>query len=89
MTGGLLVLGLGNPLRGDDGIGPRVIEALQDRGLPSGVEVIDGGTGGLGLVNMLSCRQRVIIVDAANMRMELVCVRHYFSPRRWGLCPTK
>jgi hydrogenase maturation protease len=44
-----------------------VIEALQDYALPSGVEVIDGGTGGLGLVNLLTCRQRVIIVDAANM----------------------
>lgn len=67
MTGGLLVLGLGNPLRGDDGIGPRVIEALQGHALPSGVDVIDGGTGGLAIVNLLSCRQRVIIVDAVNM----------------------
>ena len=62
-----LILGLGNPLRGDDGVGVRVVEALAERALPGEVEVVDGGTGGLGIVNLMEGRQRVILVDAADM----------------------
>lgn len=60
-----LILGLGNPLRGDDGVGPRVVAELLRRGLPDGVEAVDGGTGGLDLLYLLEGRERAIIVDAA------------------------
>jgi hydrogenase maturation protease len=63
----ILILGLGNPLQGDDGVGCRVIQELEGRTLPDNVEVMDGGTPGVGLVNLLQGRQRVIIVDAAEM----------------------
>ncbi len=63
----ILILGLGNPLQGDDGVGGRVVEALERRALPRDVEVMDGGTPGIGLVNLLEGRRRVIIVDAAEM----------------------
>ena len=49
----VLVLGLGNPLRGDDGIGPRVVKELTHRGLPEGVMALDGGAGGLDLLPVL------------------------------------
>ncbi len=62
-----LILGLGNPLRGDDGVGVRVAALLNERTLPDEVEVIDGGTQGLGLINLFEGRQRLIIVDAADM----------------------
>ena len=62
-----LVIGLGNPLRGDDGVGIRVIQALAEYDLPHNVEVLDGGTQGLGLVNLLEGQQRVIFVDAADV----------------------
>jgi hydrogenase maturation protease len=62
-----LVLGLGNPLQQDDGVGIRVIEELERRELPSHVEVMDGGTPGVGLINLLEGRTRVVIVDAAEM----------------------
>ena len=62
-----LVLGLGNPLRGDDGIGPAVIKWLQARDLPSGVVAIDGGMRGLELVLTLADYRRVLIVDAAEI----------------------
>ena len=61
------IIGLGNPLRGDDGVGVRVAEVLAARQLPRDVEVIDGGTQGLGIVNLMEGRQRVILVDAANV----------------------
>ncbi|MFN8021251.1 MAG: hydrogenase maturation protease [Acidimicrobiales bacterium] len=42
-----LIIGCGNLLRGDDAVGPVVVRRLLDRGLPAGVEVADGGTGGM------------------------------------------
>ncbi|MCX7854479.1 MAG: hydrogenase maturation protease [Anaerolineae bacterium] len=65
-----LILGLGNPLRGDDGIGPRVVAELLRRGLPDGVEAVDGGTSGLDLLHLLEGWERVIIVDAAELGRE-------------------
>ena len=62
-----LILGLGNALRGDDGIGPAVIEWLDQQTLPAEVEAVDGGTAGLGVVSTLMGRERAIIVDAANV----------------------
>jgi hydrogenase maturation protease len=63
-----IILGLGNALRGDDGVGPAVIEWLDRQELPPGVETIDGGTSGLDIVSILMGRERAIIVDAANVR---------------------
>jgi hydrogenase maturation protease len=65
-----LILGLGNPLRGDDGVGPRVIEELARRDLPEGVVALDGGTGGLDLLRLLERWRRVVIVDAADVGRE-------------------
>lgn len=62
-----LVIGLGNPLRGDDGVGVRVAQILAEQTLPPGVEVVDGGTQGLGIVNLMEGWQRVILVDAAEV----------------------
>jgi hydrogenase maturation protease len=64
---GTLVIGLGNPLRGDDGIGMRIADLLSHCTLPDGVEVVRGGTGGLELVNWMEGWHRVIIVDAAEV----------------------
>ena len=62
-----LVLGLGNSLCSDDGVGPAVIEWLDQQVLPAGVEAIDGGTAGLEIVSTLMSHERAIIVDAANI----------------------
>jgi len=62
-----LILGLGNPLRGDDGLGPAVIAWLQEHGLPADVVAVDGGTAGLELVLTLMGYQRALIVDAADI----------------------
>jgi hydrogenase maturation protease len=63
----ILILGLGNPLLGDEGIGVRVIEELHHYELPDGVAVVEGGTGGLSLMSLMEGRQKVIVVDAADM----------------------
>ncbi|MCK5201195.1 MAG: hydrogenase maturation protease [Spirochaetales bacterium] len=63
-----LILGVGNPLRRDDGIGPAVIQLLEKKRssyeIPSNVELIDGGTDGLGLIEYLKDYKKVIIIDA-------------------------
>lgn len=66
----ILIIGLGNPLRGDDGVGPRVVEELHRRGLPEGVEAIDVGTGGLDLLRVMDGWDAVIVVDAAEIGRE-------------------
>ncbi len=65
-----LILALGNPLRGDDGAGTAVIEALRDHPLPPDVELLDGGTPGLETVLYFQGRSRAIVVDAADMGLE-------------------
>jgi len=62
-----LVIGVGNLLRGDDGIGVRVAQALAREPLPEDVEVIDAGTRGLDLLFELGDAGRVVLIDAAEM----------------------
>lgn len=60
----ILVLGIGNILLQDEGIGVRVIEHLKGHPLPENVELVDGGTAGADLIDVLADRRAVIIVDA-------------------------
>ncbi|HEY41802.1 MAG TPA: hydrogenase maturation protease [Dehalococcoidia bacterium] len=59
-----LILGVGNILLSDEGIGVRVIEAMKDRDLPPDVELLDGGTASLELLNIMANRDKVIVIDA-------------------------
>jgi hydrogenase maturation protease len=59
------VIGIGNPLRGDDGVGVEVIRRLREGG-PIEADLIDGGTDGLSLVERMRDYERVIIVDAVD-----------------------
>ncbi len=65
----VLILGIGNILLRDEGIGVRVVESLGRRELPPGVEVLDGGTAGADLVDLVADRRKVIIVDAVDAGM--------------------
>jgi hydrogenase maturation protease len=60
-----LVLGLGNILMADEGIGIHVVNALEHRALPDGVTCLDGGTGGFLLLEPLQSADRIILIDAA------------------------
>lgn len=67
----ILVLGLGNILLRDEGVGVRVIERLRERyTFPDHVTVLDGGTLGLDLLEYLEDASHVIIVDAVNAGQE-------------------
>lgn len=61
---GLLVVGCGNLLRGDDGVGPILIRHLWDGGVPEGVRLVDGGTAGMDVSFQMRGAERVIIIDA-------------------------
>ena len=62
---GVLVLGLGNVLLGDDGLGGAAIARLEARfATPSGVRLADGGTLGLALLGLFADAEHVVIVDA-------------------------
>ena len=61
----ILVMGVGNPLMRDDGIGPRVVEMLRDGyTFPENVEVIDAGTLSFMILDMLRGIDNLILVDA-------------------------
>lgn len=61
----LVVLGLGNVLMGDDGIGPRAVELLASSGgSPDGVRLLDGGTLGLMLLPAIADASDLVLVDA-------------------------
>jgi hydrogenase maturation protease len=60
----ILVLGIGNVLMGDEGIGVEVARRLQGRELPDGITCLDGGTGSFALLEPLDRAERVILVDA-------------------------
>jgi hydrogenase maturation protease len=56
---------MGNLLLEDEGLGIRALEVLQQRyEIPSGVEVLDGGTTGMGLLDDISRREHLLVVDA-------------------------
>ena len=60
-----LVLGIGNLIMTDDGVGVKVIHLLQERySLPGTVAVLDGGTLGLDLLPRLEGVKRLLVVDA-------------------------
>lgn len=64
-TKSTLVLGLGNTIMGDEGVGVHVVRALEQHTLPEGVECLDGGTGGFILLEPLEQADRIVLVDAA------------------------
>jgi hydrogenase maturation protease len=66
----ILVLGIGNILLRDEGVGVRVIEQMQNMHLPDDVELVDGGTAGADLLDVLAERKKVIVIDAVQADCE-------------------
>jgi len=62
----VLILGIGNLLMKDEGVGVHVVEKLKEMQLPDNVEVLDGGTAGLDLVDFIEGRKKLIVIDAVN-----------------------
>ena len=60
-----LILGLGNVLMSDEGVGVHVVREIEKHSLPPGVECLDGGTGGFLLLEPMQQADRIIMIDAA------------------------
>jgi len=75
-----IVLGLGNPLMGDEGIGVKLIEILKSvsADFPE-ADFVDAGTGGMSLLHLIAGRKRAVIIDCAIMGEKPGTIRR-FSP---------
>lgn len=60
----ILIMGVGNYLMGDEGVGVHVIQEMAKLKLPDHVDILDGGTGGFLLLNCFEAYKSVIFVDA-------------------------
>ena len=60
----ILVIGIGNILMGDEGVGVRVIQEMDKANWPDHIRLLDGGTGGFHLLQYLQENEHVIMVDA-------------------------
>ena len=69
--GATLVLGMGNPILSDDGVGLLVAERLRSTPLPDGVEVLQSEVAGLRLLELVRGFTRVIIIDALKSPAEV------------------
>ena len=75
-----IVLGLGNPLMGDEGIGIKLIEMLQSASgdFPE-ADFVDAGTGGMSLLHLISGRTKAIIIDCCIMGTEPGTIKQFTS----------
>jgi len=62
----ILILGIGNILLKDEGVGVHVVNKLKEMSLPDTIEIFDGGTAGLDLVDFIAGRKKLIVIDAVN-----------------------
>jgi len=62
------VLGAGNPIMGDDGVGLELLSLVQARFSDPRVEYVDGGTAGMELLPVLQSARRLLILDAVSGR---------------------
>lgn len=62
----ILVLGIGNILLSDEGVGVHVVSALEQEVPGENVELVDGGTAGADLLEIISDRKKVIVIDAVD-----------------------
>jgi hydrogenase maturation protease len=60
----ILVLGIGNVLMGDEGVGVHAIKELEKKTWPENVHFLDGGTGGFHLLEYLQHYKKIVMIDA-------------------------
>ena len=75
----VLVIGVGNPLRRDDGVGPAVAQRLSDAALPT-LQIAQHHGEGLGLIDLWQGYRHVVIVDATRSGAAPGAVRRFELP---------
>jgi hydrogenase maturation protease len=64
--GRILILGVGNLLLGDEGVGIHAVRRLEEQPLPPHVDLLDGGTAGVDLLDLLEGYDKVVVIDAVD-----------------------
>jgi hydrogenase maturation protease len=84
-----LVIGLGNPLMADDGLGIAALERLRERWLlPESVRLVDGGTWGMNLLPLIEQAEEVLLLDAIDRGAppgEVIVLERAEVPRWLGI----
>lgn len=75
-----LILGVGNLLMGDEGVGITAIRRLEQNGFDEHAELVDGGTSGFHLLGLFRGRRHIILIDAATDGKPLGTVS-FIQPR--------
>jgi hydrogenase maturation protease len=60
----ILIIGIGNLILQDEGVGVHAVQALEKRSLPPDVEAIDAGTSTMDLLPVIRDAERIIVIDA-------------------------
>ena len=76
-----LILGIGNEILKDDGIGPKIVSRLAGELPASGFDYQSASLGGLELVELIRGYQRVILIDAINTGQGQVGDVYFFTPQ--------
>jgi hydrogenase maturation protease len=82
----VLVLGVGNVLMGDEGVGVHVLRLLEKTAAPDGVRLLDGGTGGINLLIELDGVDDIVLIDATRDGKPAGTVT-FLQPRDAGELP--
>jgi hydrogenase maturation protease len=80
------VIGVGNLLLGDEGVGVHVIRLMEQTPSPPDVELVDGGTAGIGLLGFLEDTEAVIFIDAADIKDRPGTFRMFRTEEVRDLC---
>jgi hydrogenase maturation protease len=75
----MLVIGLGNTLLTDEGVGIHIVKALTRFPMPPDVHLMEGETAGVDLLSDILGSDRVVIIDAALMGLQPGNVRTFSS----------
>ncbi|MFH1460347.1 MAG: HyaD/HybD family hydrogenase maturation endopeptidase [Candidatus Omnitrophota bacterium] len=76
----ITILGIGNLLLQDEGIGIHVINKLKQKKIPDNVEIIDGGTAGFDLLPVIQASHKLIVIDAVKTKDKPGTI-YKFSPQ--------
>lgn len=66
----IMVMGVGNVLLSDEGLGVQFLQELNNAHLPDNVELLEGGTAGIELIHLIAEVNFLIIIDAIDAKAE-------------------
>jgi hydrogenase maturation protease len=84
----IMVMGVGNILLSDEGLGVHLLNELTKMSLPENIELLEGGTAGLELVHLIQEIDFLIIVDAINANDEPGSIFR-FQPEEINVLPER